>query len=88
MIIEIEGERPDGELDRLRIDIEAPQGTSGLTALGVALGIERLLGLTGGQPVAPGLYFPELIIDPDHALGRLAEFGGEVRHRNGASVSL
>ncbi|EJN05270.1 hypothetical protein [Phyllobacterium sp. YR531] len=79
MIIEIEGERKDGSEGRSRIDIVAPQGVSGLTALGVALGIERLLGLSGGEPVAPGLYFPEQIIAPAHAVERLTEFGGQIR---------
>jgi hypothetical protein len=79
MIIEIEGEQKDGKIGRLRADIESPQGVTGLTALGVALGVERLLGLVGGAPVAPGLYFPENLIDPAHAIGRLKEFGGQVR---------
>lgn len=79
MIIEIEGELKSGGEGRSRVDIVAPQGVSGLTALGVVLGIERLLGLSGGDPVAPGLYFPEQIIDPAHAIQRLTEFGGEIR---------
>ncbi|MEP7453215.1 NAD(P)-dependent oxidoreductase [Phyllobacterium sp. SB3] len=79
MIIEIEGELTTGDEGRARIDIVAPQGVSGLTALGVVLGIERLLGLSGGEPVAPGLYFPEQIIEPAHAIRRLTEFGGQIR---------
>ncbi|HZH03207.1 MAG TPA: NAD(P)-dependent oxidoreductase [Myxococcaceae bacterium] len=78
MIIEIEGERKDGARARLRVDIEYPQGVAGLTALGVVLSVERLLGLVGGPPVAPGLYFPENLIAPVHAIGRLKEFGGQV----------
>lgn len=78
MIIEIEGEQNDGKIGRLRADIESPQGITGLTALGVALGVERLLGLAGGAPVAPGLYFPENLIDPVHAIERLKAFGGKI----------
>ena len=79
MILEISGETKDGKTENLRIDIDAPQGVTGLTALGVALSIERLLGLAGGAPVAPGLYFPENLIDPAHAIARLTEFGGQIR---------
>ena len=79
MILEICGETRDGRTERLRIDIETPQGVTGLTALGVVLSIERLLGLVGGAPVAPGLYFPENLIDPAHAIARLTEFGGQIR---------
>jgi hypothetical protein len=86
MIIEIEGERQDGGKGRVRLDISAPQGTSGLTALGVALGVERLLGLAGGAPVAPGLYYPELIIDPQHAIERLQAFGGTIRQTERSAV--
>lgn len=79
IILEIEGERKDGTMGRLRVDIESPLGVEGLTALGVALGVERLLGLAGGPPVGPGLYFPESLIAPAHAIGRLEEFGGQLR---------
>lgn len=78
MILEISGKTKDGATGRVRIDIETPQGVTGLTALGVVLGIERLLGLAGGAPVAPGLYFPENLIDPAHAIARLTEFGGRI----------
>ncbi|MGO4832128.1 hypothetical protein AB4144_07500, partial [Rhizobiaceae sp. 2RAB30] len=87
MIIEIEGERKEGGFGRLRFDIESPQGASGLTALGVALGVERLLGLFGGAPVGPGLYFPDSLIDPTHAIARLEEFGGQIR-RSEVEVSM
>lgn len=79
LILEIRGETKDGKTLDLRVDIDTPQGVTGLTALGVVLGLERLLGLAGGAPVAPGLYFPENLIDPAHAIARLIEFGGQVR---------
>lgn len=79
MVIEISGLRRDGRAGRLRLDIESGQGVSGLTALGVALGTERLLGLAGGKPVAPGLHFPETLIDPAYAIARLEQFGGRLR---------
>ncbi|WP_283136043.1 hypothetical protein [Rhizohabitans arisaemae] len=51
-----------------------PEGQRPLTALGIALGVERLLGLRG-QPVAPGLYTPEALVDPAYAVERMAELG-------------
>ncbi|MGW0481238.1 hypothetical protein [Nonomuraea sp. NPDC003214] len=51
-----------------------PEGQRPLTALGIALGVERLLGLRG-DPVPPGLHTPESLIDPGYAAGRMAEIG-------------
>lgn len=79
IVVEMEGEQRDGKSGRLRLDILAPQGVTGLTALGVVLNVERLLGLAGGAAVAPGLYLPELLIDPAYAVRRLTEFGVQIR---------
>ncbi len=81
LIIEIHGEQQDGNTNPLRIDIEAPQGVSGLTALGIVVSLERLLGLAGGTPPAAGLYFPEVLVNTDHAMDRLAESGARI-HRS------
>lgn len=51
-----------------------PAGQRPLTALGVALGVERLLGLRG-EPVPPGLHTPEALLDPAYAVRRMAETG-------------
>ncbi|MEV3874460.1 saccharopine dehydrogenase [Streptomyces sp. NPDC049906] len=51
-----------------------PAGQRPLTATGIALGVERLLGLRG-EAVAPGLHTPEALIDPAHAVERMAETG-------------
>jgi hypothetical protein len=80
--IEIEGRRRDGGTRRIRQEIVHPAGQAPLTALGVALGLERLLGLAGGPPVAPGLYLPEvLMIDPAYFVRRMAEFGARFETR-------
>jgi hypothetical protein len=78
LVLEIEGVAKDGRPGALRVDISTPLGVTGLTALGVVLSIERLLGLAGGEPAAPGLYFPENLIHPAHAMARLADFGAQV----------
>ncbi|MEV0588782.1 hypothetical protein [Nonomuraea sp. NPDC050310] len=51
-----------------------PEGQRPLTALGIALGVERLLGLRGA-PVPPGLYTPEALIEPSYAAERMTELG-------------
>jgi hypothetical protein len=58
-----------------------PAGQAPLTALGVALGLERLLGLDGDEPVAPGLYLPEVLIDPAYFVRRMTESGAHVETR-------
>jgi hypothetical protein len=47
----------------------------------VALGVERLLGLAGGEPAAPGLYLAEVLIDPAYFVRRMQEFGARSTDR-------
>ncbi|KRA75908.1 MULTISPECIES: hypothetical protein [unclassified Lysobacter] len=77
--ISIEGTGHDGEPLRVRHELVHPAGQAPLTALSIALGVERLLGLAGGAPVAPGLYFPDTLIEPDYYLQRLQEAGVRTR---------
>ncbi|WP_405146061.1 saccharopine dehydrogenase [Nocardia salmonicida] len=58
-------------------------GQRPLTALGIALGVERLLGLRGDRP-APGIHTPEALVDPAYAVERLSEIGA-VWHRDGGA---
>ncbi|MFE6594679.1 hypothetical protein [Streptomyces sp. NPDC057781] len=46
-----------------------------MTATGIALGVERLLGLRG-EVVTPGIHTPEALLDPAYAVERMAETGG------------
>ncbi|WP_329430005.1 hypothetical protein OG339_17365 [Streptosporangium sp. NBC_01495] len=72
--IDLEGEDHTGApLSRSRRLIH-PAGQNPLTALGVALGVERLLGLRG-EAVAPGIHTPEALIDPAYAVERMVEIG-------------
>ena len=61
------------------LDITGLDASGPLTALGITLLLERLIGLDGKPPVAPGLYFPYQILDASRYLSQLAEEGGEVR---------
>jgi hypothetical protein len=73
--IEIEGQGVDGKHRLDRHEIVHPQGQAPLTALGVTLAVERLLGLAGGNAPKAGLYLPEVLIDPAYYVGRMKEFG-------------
>lgn len=79
IVVELAGKDLGGKTKKARHEILHPQGQAPLTALNVALGLEALLGLNGKAPPAPGLYFPEKLIDPDYALMRLNEIGTEFR---------
>ncbi len=59
-----------------------PEGQAPLTALGIALAVERLLGLEGGDASAPGLYLPEVLIDPAYYVRRMKEFGASFTERS------
>lgn len=73
-IIDFGGRKKDGTSGTSHLEIVHPQGQAPLTALGVALGIEALLGLRGEAP-APGLYLPETLIDPDYYVAQMKAFG-------------
>ncbi|MGO1074503.1 hypothetical protein [Inquilinus sp. CA228] len=77
--IEIAGERPDGTAGRSRHELVHPEGQAPLTALGIASAVERLLGLAGGAPAAPGLHLPETLLDPAEMVRRLEAFGTRIR---------
>ncbi len=79
LIIEITGQRHDGTTGRVRHELVHPAGQAPVTAMSVAVGLERLLGLAGGPPVAPGLYLPDVLIDPAYMVRRLEEIGTRIR---------
>ena len=78
VIVEIEGERDDGARGRVRYTLVDGDVHSGLSGRGVALAVERLLGLAGGPPVAPGIYHPEVLLDPAYVVERLRDFGTRI----------
>jgi len=78
IILELAGLDPAGHPLRTRHAVVHPGGAAPLTAMGIALVLERLVGLDGKPPVAPGLYFPYQILDAAHYLARLREEGGQV----------
>lgn len=78
IIIDISGLDPAGQALHTRHAVVHPGGAAPLTGMSIALLLERLVGLDGKPPVAPGLYFPYQILDAPHYLARLAEEGGQV----------
>ncbi|WP_130834788.1 NAD(P)-dependent oxidoreductase [[Erwinia] mediterraneensis] len=78
IILDISGVDAAGESLRTRHAVVHPGGAAPLTGMGIALLLERLVGLDGKPPVAPGLYFPYQILDASHYLARLAQEGGQL----------
>jgi hypothetical protein len=78
IIIELAGEDHDGRPLRTRHAVFHPGGAAPLTALGVSMIIERLVGLDGSAPTPPGLYFPFHVLDHATYLSRLQAEGGSI----------
>ncbi|WP_130099300.1 NAD(P)-dependent oxidoreductase [Siccibacter turicensis] len=78
IIIDMQGEGLDGEPLRLRQAVVHPQGQRPLTATGVTLLTERVLGLDGRPAQRPGLYFPYQLIDFDTWKARMTKTGGQL----------
>ncbi len=76
--IDLAGEDSAGRPLRTRHTIVHPEGQAPLTALGVAMMLERLVGLDGRPATPAGLYFPEQLVDPVEWLARLERIGGTV----------
>ncbi|MGO4831151.1 NAD(P)-dependent oxidoreductase, partial [Rhizobiaceae sp. 2RAB30] len=81
IIIELTGRKHDGTSGSSYHEIVHPDGQAPLSALGVALGVESLLGLGGGTPAAAGLHLPELLIEPAYYVRRMEEFGARFETR-------
>ncbi|MBB6464347.1 hypothetical protein HNQ96_000194 [Aminobacter lissarensis] len=76
--IAISGKRKDGTAGRSRYEFVHPEGQAPVTALAVALAVERLIGLDGKAPTPPGLYFAEMLVAADYAMKRFKEFGASI----------
>jgi hypothetical protein len=74
VLIDLEGTARSGAPLRTRRHLFHPAGQRPLTALGIALGVERLLGLRG-EPVGPGLHTPEALLDPAFTVEQMAAIG-------------
>lgn len=73
--IDFQGELTTGETAGLRTVISDPKGQAHLTALGMALMAERILGLDSRPLPAGGLYLPETLTSADSITARLKTYG-------------
>ncbi|MGX7743518.1 NAD(P)-dependent oxidoreductase [Rhodopseudomonas parapalustris] len=78
IIIELRGGDHAGRPLRTRHAIVHGEGQMPLTGLGVAMVLERLVGLDGAPAVPAGLYFPHQLLDAAVYLPRLEQAGGRV----------
>ncbi|WP_434710696.1 NAD(P)-dependent oxidoreductase [Pseudomonas sp. R1-1] len=78
ILIEMAGEGRDGQALHARHALVHPAGAAALTGLSIAMLLERLIGLDGAPPTAPGLYFPYQLLDAAGYLQRLGKEGGEL----------
>ncbi len=78
IVIELAGEDKAGQPLRTRHAVVHPAGQVPLTGLGVAMLLERLLGLNGQPAVPAGLYFPYQLLEPTAYFARLEQIGGRV----------
>jgi hypothetical protein len=76
IIIELGGEDHGGRPLRTRHAVVHPKGQMPLTGLGVAMVLERLIGLDGSPATPPGLYFPYQLLEPTNCFLRLKQIGG------------
>ncbi|MGC5626641.1 hypothetical protein ACPYO6_00155 [Georgenia sp. Z1344] len=87
ILVELVGEDPQGRPLRLRQAVVHPQGQMSPTGLGVAMVLERLAGLGGGDPVPSGLHFPSQLLDPAAYLDRLRRSGAQILALDGTETS-
>ena len=79
LYITIDGTLLSGEKRKLSTIVSGPKGNSHLTAVGVYLITEKILGLNGqSEQKTGGLYLPETMISAHHISNRLKEFGIEI----------
>lgn len=85
VVIEIVGRKRSGDAGRFRYELVDPGGYAALSAKGVAIVVERLAGLDRDGPPKPGLYLPESLVEPAHAMERLGRFGIAMREARAAA---
>lgn len=78
IIIELAGEDRAGRALRTRHAVVHRGGAAPLTGMGVAMIVERLVGLDGRSATPAGLYFPYQLLDHDAYLARLERSSGQV----------
>ena len=78
IVIELAGNDHAGRPLRTRHAIVHSEGQMPPTGLGVAMLLERLVGLDGNPPTPAGLYFPYQLLEPTAYFARFQQIGGTV----------
>lgn len=78
LVIDISGRLMSGEQATRRTVVSDPAGQAHLTALGVLVAIERVLGIDGQPCPPPGIQFPESFIQTSAAIARFNQFGVQI----------
>ncbi|WP_405078774.1 hypothetical protein ACI48J_14035 [Paenibacillus chitinolyticus] len=73
--MDLQGTLLCGTRARKRFVLSDPNGQAHLTALGVLVAVERILGLDGSPPAAGGVHFPETLLNEQHVRNRFEQFG-------------
>lgn len=79
--VDLAGVLPSGRRGRVRTVISDPRGQAQLTALGVLVIAERVLGLDGRARAEGGLCGPETLVSADQAIARFQAFGVRIDHQ-------
>lgn len=79
MIIEIEGEHTERGDGTFRYELVDKEGYAALSATGIAIAVETMLGLAAGPAPQAGLYLPETLVDAEYFVRRLQDLGVSVR---------
>lgn len=83
IVIEAAGVDEVGTPQTFRATIVDPQGQAHLTALGALVQVERLLGLDGAPPPAPGIVYPDTAPQIASVFQELRNFGVTVTTSSG-----
>ena len=75
IVINAVGQGESGNTKTIQATIVDSQGQTHLTAVGALIQLERLLGLDGAPPPAPGIVYPDTAPQIDSALQALGHFG-------------
>ncbi|WP_340644807.1 hypothetical protein [Phenylobacterium sp.] len=78
--IDMTGVLLSGRRGRVRTVISDPRGQAQLTAVGVLVIAERVLGLDGRPRAEGGLCGPEALVSADQAISRFQAFGVRIEH--------
>lgn len=78
LVIEAAGLDESGQSKSVRATVRDPQGQTHLTALGAIIQLERVLGLDGAPPPAPGILYPDSAPQIESAFQLLRDFGATI----------